>query len=75
MSSSTNPAHPTVALLNQVSLDIHHIHPRLQKLLKSAKPRAGTQKVFDGMKELLERVATLYTAGQQNEDWHSPTIF
>ncbi|KAF9255464.1 hypothetical protein L218DRAFT_1081833 [Marasmius fiardii PR-910] len=27
------------------------------------------------MKELLERVATLYTAGQQNKDWRSPTIF
>ncbi|KAF9257369.1 hypothetical protein L218DRAFT_1006225 [Marasmius fiardii PR-910] len=75
MSSSSNSVHPTVALLDQVSLDIHHIHPRLQKLLKSAKPRAGVQKAFDGMKEPLEHVAKLYTAGQQNQDWHSPTIF
>ncbi|KAF9257724.1 hypothetical protein L218DRAFT_965131, partial [Marasmius fiardii PR-910] len=52
-SSTTNLVHPTVALLNQVSLDLHHIHPQLQKLLKSAKPRAGAQKVFDGMKEPL----------------------
>ncbi|KAF9259937.1 hypothetical protein L218DRAFT_1003307 [Marasmius fiardii PR-910] len=75
MSSSTNPAHPTVALLDQVSLDIHHIHPQLQKLLKSAKPWAGAQKAFDRMKEPLERIATLYTLGQQNKDWRSPTIF
>ncbi|KAF9251441.1 hypothetical protein L218DRAFT_738230 [Marasmius fiardii PR-910] len=73
-SSMTNPVHPTVVLLNQVSLDIHHIHPQLQKLLKSAKPRAGAQKAFDGMKEPLERVAKLYTAGQQNQDWHPATI-
>ncbi|KAF9256035.1 hypothetical protein L218DRAFT_966741 [Marasmius fiardii PR-910] len=75
MSSSTTPAHPTVALLDQVSLDIHLIHPRLQELLKLAKPRAGAQKAFDRMKEPLERVATLYTAGQQNKDWRSATIF
>ncbi|KAF9259985.1 hypothetical protein L218DRAFT_963073 [Marasmius fiardii PR-910] len=74
-SSTTNLVHPTVALLDQVSLDLHHIHPRLQKLLKSAKPRAGAQKAFDGMKEPLEHVAQLYTAGQQNQDWHSATIF
>ncbi|KAF9255841.1 hypothetical protein L218DRAFT_1008107 [Marasmius fiardii PR-910] len=74
MSSSTNPAHPTIALLNQVSLDLHYIHPRLQKLLKSAKPWAGAQKAFDGIKEHLERVASLYTLGQQNKDWRSPTI-
>ncbi|KAF9260524.1 hypothetical protein L218DRAFT_579273 [Marasmius fiardii PR-910] len=75
MSSLTNPAHPTIVLLDQVSLDIHHIHPRLHKLLKSAKPRAGAQKAFDGMKELLECIAALYSAGQQNKDWRSPTIF
>ncbi|KAF9256859.1 hypothetical protein L218DRAFT_965919 [Marasmius fiardii PR-910] len=57
-SSTTNPVHPTVALLDQ-----------------SAKPRAGAQNVFNGMKEPLERVATLYTAGQQNKDWRSATIF
>ncbi|KAF9254067.1 hypothetical protein L218DRAFT_951858 [Marasmius fiardii PR-910] len=74
-SSSTNSVPPTVAMLDQVSLDLHFIHPRLQKLLKSAKPQAGAQKVFDGMKEHLERVAALYTAGQQNKDWYSATIF
>ncbi|KAF9260296.1 hypothetical protein L218DRAFT_962763 [Marasmius fiardii PR-910] len=74
-SSSTNSVPPTVAMLDQVSLDLHYIHPCLQKLLKLAKPRAGAQKAFDGMKEHLECVATLYTAGQQNKDWHSATIF
>ncbi|KAF9256880.1 hypothetical protein L218DRAFT_965809 [Marasmius fiardii PR-910] len=74
-SSSTNSVTPTVAMLDQVSLDLHYIHPQLQKLLKSAKPRAGAQKAFDGMKEPLERVAKLYTASQQNQDWHSATIF
>ncbi|KAF9254862.1 hypothetical protein L218DRAFT_967818 [Marasmius fiardii PR-910] len=74
-SSATNSSPPTVALLDQVSLDIHLIHPQLQELLKSAKPRAGAQKVFNRMKEPLERVAKLYTAGQQNQDWHSATIF
>ncbi|KAF9258093.1 hypothetical protein L218DRAFT_964791, partial [Marasmius fiardii PR-910] len=53
MSSSTNSVIPTVAMLDQVSLDLHYIHPQLQKLLKSAKPRAGAQKAFDGMKEPL----------------------
>ncbi|KAF9254954.1 hypothetical protein L218DRAFT_967716 [Marasmius fiardii PR-910] len=74
-SSSTNSVPPTVAMLDQVSLDLHYIHPRLQKLLKSAKPWAGAQKAFDGMKEHLECVATLYTTSQQNKDWHSATIF
>ncbi|KAF9261774.1 hypothetical protein L218DRAFT_472560 [Marasmius fiardii PR-910] len=75
MSSSKNSVHPTVTMLDQVALDLHYIHPCLQKLLKSEKPRAGAQKAFDGMKEPLERIATLYTAGQQNKDWRSPTIF
>ncbi|KAF9255842.1 hypothetical protein L218DRAFT_991684 [Marasmius fiardii PR-910] len=75
MSFSTNSVIPTVAMLNQVSLDLHYIHPQLKKLLKSAKPRAGAQKAFDGMKEPLEHVAKLYTASQQNQDWHSATIF
>ncbi|KAF9256714.1 hypothetical protein L218DRAFT_966037 [Marasmius fiardii PR-910] len=74
-SSLTSSVPPTVAILNQVLLDLHYIHPHLQKLLKSAKPRAGAQKALDGMKEHLERIATLYTAGQQNQDWHSATIF
>ncbi|KAF9260886.1 hypothetical protein L218DRAFT_962031 [Marasmius fiardii PR-910] len=74
-SSSTNSVPPTVAMLDQVSLDLHFIHPCLQKLLKSAKPWAGAQKVFDGMKEHLECVAALYTASQQNKDWYSATIF
>ncbi|KAF9257565.1 hypothetical protein L218DRAFT_92410 [Marasmius fiardii PR-910] len=74
-SSSTNSVPPTVTMLDQVSLDLHFIHPRLQKLLKSAKPRAGAQKAFDGMKEHLERIAALYTTSQQNKDWYSATIF
>ncbi|KAF9250624.1 hypothetical protein L218DRAFT_764806 [Marasmius fiardii PR-910] len=55
-SSSTNSVPPTVVMLDQVSLDLHFIHSRLQKLLKSAKPRAGAQKAFDGMKEHLVRI-------------------
>ncbi|KAF9257367.1 hypothetical protein L218DRAFT_965446 [Marasmius fiardii PR-910] len=75
MSSSKNSVHPTITMLDQVILDLHYIHPRLQKLLKSEKQRAGAQKAFDGMKELLECIATLYTASQQNKDWRSPTMF
>ncbi|KAF9254106.1 hypothetical protein L218DRAFT_627522 [Marasmius fiardii PR-910] len=51
MSSSKNSVHPTITMLDQVALDLHYIHPHLQKLLKSEKLRAGAQKAFDRMKE------------------------
>ncbi|KAF9256043.1 hypothetical protein L218DRAFT_966684 [Marasmius fiardii PR-910] len=68
-SSSKNSVHPTVVMLDQVSLDLHYIHPRLQKLLKSEKLQAGAQKAFDGMKEHLERIAII-----SGHSWMLPSV-